>query len=187
MKISVSCGLNNELEPSTYMSPKVFNKKWFLFQICAGVKDHPELCWQIYTPHRVVVPGGRFRELCYWWVNDEACLSAACLRGKSHQVRARRDHSQTQSGGPCWGPTWVPCADSDVIQSAPQQGLLLGHQRAPAVRDDRHDPWDDSNFLYLVNRYAFKHLSSFIALRKKGQLAAGSSAGSFWIISHLAT
>lgn len=25
-----------------------------------------------------------------------------------------------------------------------QQGLLLGHQRAPAVRDDRHGLWDDS-------------------------------------------
>uniref|UniRef100_A0A8C2BEU9 Trehalase n=1 Tax=Cyprinus carpio TaxID=7962 RepID=A0A8C2BEU9_CYPCA len=32
------------------------------------VRDHPELYSQIYTPHPVVVPGGRFRELYYWLV-----------------------------------------------------------------------------------------------------------------------
>ena len=37
-----------------------------LLQIRASVKDHPELYSQIYTPHPVVVPGGRFRELYYW-------------------------------------------------------------------------------------------------------------------------
>lgn len=37
-----------------------------LFQIRSDVKDHPELYSLIYTPHPVVVPGGRFRELYYW-------------------------------------------------------------------------------------------------------------------------
>lgn len=37
-----------------------------LLQIRADVKDHPELYSQIYTPHPVVIPGGRFRELYYW-------------------------------------------------------------------------------------------------------------------------
>lgn len=40
-----------------------------LFQIRSDVKDHPELYSLIYTPHPVVVPGGRFRELYYWWVS----------------------------------------------------------------------------------------------------------------------
>lgn len=44
-------------------------------------------------------------------------------------------------------PTEVLCADNDVRPSA-QQGFLLGHQRAPAVRDDRHGLRDDSK-LYL--------------------------------------
>lgn len=37
-----------------------------LLQIRADVKDHPELYSQIYTPHPVVIPGGRFMELYYW-------------------------------------------------------------------------------------------------------------------------
>lgn len=36
------------------------------FKIRADVKDRPEFYSQIYTPHPVVVPGGRFRELYYW-------------------------------------------------------------------------------------------------------------------------
>ncbi|XP_068570050.1 trehalase [Cebidichthys violaceus] len=47
-------------------------------KICAGVKDHPELYSHIYTPHPVVVPGGRFRELYYWdsyWVINGLLLS----------------------------------------------------------------------------------------------------------------
>ncbi|XP_071352608.1 trehalase isoform X1 [Trachinotus anak] len=47
-------------------------------KIHAGVKDHPELYSQIYTPHPVVVPGGRFRELYYWdsyWVINGLLLS----------------------------------------------------------------------------------------------------------------
>uniref|UniRef100_A0A3Q2DND3 Trehalase n=1 Tax=Cyprinodon variegatus TaxID=28743 RepID=A0A3Q2DND3_CYPVA len=43
-----------------------------------NVKDHPELYSQIYTPHPVVVPGGRFRELYYWdsyWVINGLLLS----------------------------------------------------------------------------------------------------------------
>lgn len=47
-------------------------------KIGAGVKDHPELYSQIYTPHPVIVPGGRFRELYYWdsyWVINGLLLS----------------------------------------------------------------------------------------------------------------
>ncbi|XP_070685049.1 trehalase [Pempheris klunzingeri] len=47
-------------------------------KIRAGVKDHPELYSQIYTPHPVIVPGGRFRELYYWdsyWVINGLLLS----------------------------------------------------------------------------------------------------------------
>ncbi|XP_056229864.1 trehalase [Seriola aureovittata] len=47
-------------------------------KIHVGVKDHPELYSQIYTPHPVVVPGGRFRELYYWdsyWVISGLLLS----------------------------------------------------------------------------------------------------------------
>ncbi|KAM9318761.1 trehalase [Pholidichthys leucotaenia] len=47
-------------------------------KIQANVKDHPELYSQIYTPHPVVVPGGRFRELYYWdsyWVINGLLLS----------------------------------------------------------------------------------------------------------------
>ncbi|KPP68961.1 Trehalase-like [Scleropages formosus] len=36
-------------------------------KIRAGVKEHPELYSLISTPHPVVVPGGRFRELYYWY------------------------------------------------------------------------------------------------------------------------
>lgn len=42
------------------------------------VRDHPELYSQIYTPHPVIVPGGRFRELYYWdsyWVINGLLLS----------------------------------------------------------------------------------------------------------------
>ncbi|XP_071397092.1 trehalase [Centroberyx affinis] len=42
------------------------------------VKDHPQLYSQIYTPHPVIVPGGRFRELYYWdsyWVINGLLLS----------------------------------------------------------------------------------------------------------------
>ncbi|XP_051579738.1 trehalase-like isoform X2 [Myxocyprinus asiaticus] len=42
------------------------------------VRDHPELYSQIYTPHPIVVPGGRFRELYYWdsyWVINGLLLS----------------------------------------------------------------------------------------------------------------
>ncbi|KAM8904681.1 trehalase isoform 2-T2 [Spinachia spinachia] len=47
-------------------------------KISAGVRDHPELYSQIYSPHPVVVPGGRFRELYYWdsyWVVNGLLLS----------------------------------------------------------------------------------------------------------------
>ncbi|XP_026219255.1 trehalase isoform X1 [Anabas testudineus] len=47
-------------------------------KIRASVKDHPELYSQIYTPHPVIVPGGRFRELYYWdsyWVINGLLLS----------------------------------------------------------------------------------------------------------------
>ncbi|KAM4566989.1 trehalase [Odontesthes bonariensis] len=47
-------------------------------KIRTSVKDHPELYSQIYTPHPVVVPGGRFRELYYWdsyWVINGLLLS----------------------------------------------------------------------------------------------------------------
>uniref|UniRef100_UPI0037E8D32E trehalase n=1 Tax=Semicossyphus pulcher TaxID=241346 RepID=UPI0037E8D32E len=47
-------------------------------KIRPSVKDHPELYSQIYTPHPVVVPGGRFRELYYWdsyWVINGLLLS----------------------------------------------------------------------------------------------------------------
>ncbi|KAE8295018.1 Trehalase [Larimichthys crocea] len=47
-------------------------------KIRADVKDHPELYSQIYTPHPVIVPGGRFRELYYWdsyWVINGLLLS----------------------------------------------------------------------------------------------------------------
>ncbi|XP_034024381.1 trehalase isoform X2 [Thalassophryne amazonica] len=47
-------------------------------KIRARVKDHPELYSQIYTPHPVIVPGGRFRELYYWdsyWVINGLLLS----------------------------------------------------------------------------------------------------------------
>lgn len=47
-------------------------------KIRTGVKDHPELYSQIYTPNPVVVPGGRFRELYYWdsyWVINGLLLS----------------------------------------------------------------------------------------------------------------
>lgn len=44
----------------------LFTKADSLLQIRASVKAHPELYSQIYTPHPVVVPGGRFRELYYW-------------------------------------------------------------------------------------------------------------------------
>uniref|UniRef100_A0A8C9SFV7 Trehalase n=1 Tax=Scleropages formosus TaxID=113540 RepID=A0A8C9SFV7_SCLFO len=46
--------------------------------IRAGVKEHPELYSLISTPHPVVVPGGRFRELYYWdsyWVINGLLLS----------------------------------------------------------------------------------------------------------------
>ncbi len=45
-------------------------------QIHDDVRDHPELYSQIYTPHPVVVPGGRFRELYYWLVS--LSLSHTC-------------------------------------------------------------------------------------------------------------
>ncbi|XP_041850795.1 trehalase [Melanotaenia boesemani] len=47
-------------------------------KIHTSVKDHPELYSQIYTPHPVIVPGGRFRELYYWdsyWVINGLLLS----------------------------------------------------------------------------------------------------------------
>ncbi|CAG09057.1 unnamed protein product [Tetraodon nigroviridis] len=47
-------------------------------KIRADVKVHPELYSQIFTPHPVVVPGGRFRELYYWdtyWVINGLLLS----------------------------------------------------------------------------------------------------------------
>ncbi|XP_041652618.1 trehalase isoform X2 [Cheilinus undulatus] len=47
-------------------------------KIRSSVKDHPELYSQIYTPHPVIVPGGRFRELYYWdsyWVINGLLLS----------------------------------------------------------------------------------------------------------------
>ncbi|XP_036006207.1 trehalase [Fundulus heteroclitus] len=47
-------------------------------KIQTSVRDHPELYSQIYTPHPVVVPGGRFRELYYWdsyWVINGLLLS----------------------------------------------------------------------------------------------------------------
>ncbi|XP_034556589.1 trehalase [Notolabrus celidotus] len=47
-------------------------------KIHSSVKDQPELYSQIYTPHPVVVPGGRFRELYYWdsyWVINGLLLS----------------------------------------------------------------------------------------------------------------
>ncbi|XP_047449604.1 trehalase [Mugil cephalus] len=47
-------------------------------KIRIDVRDHPELYSQIYTPHPVVVPGGRFRELYYWdsyWVINGLLLS----------------------------------------------------------------------------------------------------------------
>lgn len=47
-------------------------------KIGAGVKDHPELHSQIYSPNPVIVPGGRFRELYYWdsyWVISGLLLS----------------------------------------------------------------------------------------------------------------
>ncbi|XP_024861753.1 trehalase isoform X2 [Kryptolebias marmoratus] len=50
----------------------------FLLQINGSVGDHPELYSQIYAPHPVVVPGGRFRELYYWdsyWVINGLLLS----------------------------------------------------------------------------------------------------------------
>ncbi|XP_061073593.1 trehalase [Conger conger] len=47
-------------------------------KIRADVRDHPELYSQIYSPHPVIVPGGRFRELYYWdsyWVINGLLLS----------------------------------------------------------------------------------------------------------------
>ncbi|XP_062329245.1 trehalase [Osmerus eperlanus] len=47
-------------------------------KIRPDVRDHPELYSQIYTPHPVIVPGGRFRELYYWdsyWVINGLLLS----------------------------------------------------------------------------------------------------------------
>ncbi|XP_051253058.1 trehalase [Dicentrarchus labrax] len=47
-------------------------------KIRTDVKDHPELYSHIYTPHPVIVPGGRFRELYYWdsyWVINGLLLS----------------------------------------------------------------------------------------------------------------
>ncbi|XP_062275437.1 trehalase [Scomber scombrus] len=47
-------------------------------KIRVGVKDHPELYSLIYTPHPVIVPGGRFREFYYWdsyWVINGLLLS----------------------------------------------------------------------------------------------------------------
>ncbi|XP_026173726.1 trehalase [Mastacembelus armatus] len=47
-------------------------------KVRADVQDHSELYSQIYTPHPVVVPGGRFRELYYWdsyWVINGLLLS----------------------------------------------------------------------------------------------------------------
>uniref|UniRef100_A0A672FUZ6 Trehalase n=1 Tax=Salarias fasciatus TaxID=181472 RepID=A0A672FUZ6_SALFA len=47
-------------------------------KIRSEVRDHPELYSQIYAPHPVVVPGGRFRELYYWdsyWVINGLLLS----------------------------------------------------------------------------------------------------------------
>ncbi|KAM9852851.1 trehalase [Aulostomus maculatus] len=47
-------------------------------KIVADVKDHPELYSLIDTPHPVIVPGGRFRELYYWdsyWVINGLLLS----------------------------------------------------------------------------------------------------------------
>ncbi|CAN9510944.1 unnamed protein product [Ophioblennius macclurei] len=47
-------------------------------KMSSDVKDHPELFSQIYAPHPVVVPGGRFRELYYWdsyWVINGLLLS----------------------------------------------------------------------------------------------------------------
>uniref|UniRef100_A0A8C5N959 Trehalase n=1 Tax=Gouania willdenowi TaxID=441366 RepID=A0A8C5N959_GOUWI len=49
------------------------------------MSNHPELYSQIYTPHPVVVPGGRFRELYYWdsyWVINGLLLSE--MRDTAH-------------------------------------------------------------------------------------------------------
>ncbi|KAA8594101.1 hypothetical protein FQN60_004935, partial [Etheostoma spectabile] len=58
-----------EFEPWT--PPDWHDKPKFLGGIADGELHHPELYSQIYSPHPVVVPGGRFRELYYWdsyWV-----------------------------------------------------------------------------------------------------------------------
>ncbi|KAL7400533.1 hypothetical protein ABVT39_013484 [Epinephelus coioides] len=67
---------------------KKIHNLWKLLgrKIHTGVKDHPKLYSQIYTPHPVVVPGGRFRELYYWdsyWVINGLLLSemTATARG----------------------------------------------------------------------------------------------------------
>ncbi|KAF7655772.1 hypothetical protein LDENG_00051110 [Lucifuga dentata] len=47
-------------------------------KIRADVEEHPELYSQIPTPHPVIVPGGRFRELYYWdsyWIINGLILS----------------------------------------------------------------------------------------------------------------
>lgn len=122
----------------------MFLKIWFFLQIRPSVKDQPELYSQIYTPHPVVVPGGRFRELYYWWVTDETCLCVICLSESPGSLR--RSHRGEIAAGTwlCRVPTQGAARRQWREPLSAQQGLLLGHQRAPAVGDDTDGLRDDS-------------------------------------------
>uniref|UniRef100_A0A8C2F2H5 Trehalase n=1 Tax=Cyprinus carpio TaxID=7962 RepID=A0A8C2F2H5_CYPCA len=90
---NLSSGFPNKTVPSselrkflqTYFEEPEFLSGIFLKWLAPNMKqrpvvvlDHPELYSQIYTPHPVVVPGGRFRELYYWdsyWVINGLLLS----------------------------------------------------------------------------------------------------------------
>lgn len=120
-------------------------------QIRASVKDHPELYSQIYTPHPVIVPGGRFRELYYWWVNKGTYHSAVWQLVSSGQ-RGERSHPDP-ARGLHWEPSSVLCADTDTSCSVSNRdsywvinGLLLSE-----MTDTAHGMIQ--NFLYLVNRW----------------------------------
>lgn len=141
-------------------------RKWFLLKVRADVKDHPELYSLIYTPHPAIVPGMRFRELYYWWVNNEAHLLAALLRSEQGHFPARGFLRRAHRGAMCrrWQELFLA-----------QQGHLLGHQRAPAVRDDRDCPWDDTKLPLPCQQVNLKS-PLFICIITKKTGAVGSSA-----------
>lgn len=110
------------------------NSRLSCLQIRADVRHHPELYSQIFTPHPVVIPGGRFRELYYWWVSDEG---PGWSRSTSGPLPSLASAFQTFTAGAVW-----PCRDTYWVIN----GLLLSEMTDTALGMIQ-------NFVYLVNRW----------------------------------